>query len=272
MWGDPEHLVHPEAQGPVHHRHGDGPPGLGDQLMLEAGLGRVADRSRHGPVSLDRRVVSGRGVPACHQELGPLVDHREPGIAVVGEHVRGQRVPGVLDLVVDGEAGLADARLDAPAQRQVLAEHRGLEHLALRPQQALVAVPPLAVADQPGGQAADAPLQPVRDVRDGRLNVQLVEVLGGVLLRHQRVVKPAGHDHAAAPRPEPAPAIRLVVPGTDHPGGGQPARRLAGQLARADVEAAVDQHVEREPGAGPELENANAPELPCFAMPDLLAP
>ena len=79
--------------------------------------------------------------------------------------------------------------------------------------------------------------------------------------RSERVVKAAGDDHAAAPGPEPAPSVRVVVPGGDHPGGRQPAERLPSELAPADVEAAVNKHVERESSAGTELQYPDTPSL-----------
>ena len=79
--------------------------------------------------------------------------------------------------------------------------------------------------------------------------------------RYTTAVKAAGDDHAAAPGPEPAPSVRVVVPGGDHSGGRQPAERLPGELAPADVEAAVNKHVEREPSAGTELQYPDTPSL-----------
>ena len=83
--------------------------------------------------------------------------------------------------------------------------------------------------------------------------------------RYTTAVKAAGDDHAAAPGPEPAPSIRVVVPGRDHSGGRQPAERLPGELAPADVEAAVNKHVEREPSAGTELQY---PDTAALAVAD----
>ena len=79
--------------------------------------------------------------------------------------------------------------------------------------------------------------------------------------RYTTAVKAAGDDHAAAPGPEPAPSVRVVVPGGDHSGCRQPAERLPGELAPADVEAAVNKHVEREPSAVTELQYPDTPPL-----------
>src|ERR1700728_3838485 len=68
---------------------------------------------------------------------------------------------------------------------------------------------------------------------DRRLDVRLAEVGGGVLSRSQGVVETAGDHHAATPGAEPAPVVRLVVPGPGDPGPGQPAQRLPAQLAPA---------------------------------------
>ncbi len=171
----------------------------------------------------------------------------------------GPVVADILDLVVDREPALADARLDPPAQDQVLAEDRRLEDLALGPQDAVVALPTLAVADQAGRQAADPA---VEGERLGLAQVGLVEVGGAVLAAQQRVVQAAGHDHPATPRPEPAQRIVLVVPRPDRARVGDPGHRPAGHLAAADVERPVDDDVEAEPATGPELEQADSPAGP----------
>ena len=54
-------------------------------------------------------------------ELGAVVDEGKPNIDVVEEHVDGRQIPGVLDLVVQEVAGLAQAGRVAPGQHQILA-------------------------------------------------------------------------------------------------------------------------------------------------------
>jgi hypothetical protein len=169
--------------------------------------------------------------------------------------VRAARVPDVLDLIGDREPNLADSRLDAPAQHEALAEHRGLQHLALGPQHALIACPALAVPEQSRRQPAGPPVQPVGDALQ---HVRLIEMGRRVPAGYQRVVQAAGHHHPAAPGAEPAPLVWLVVPGRDHARGRLPAQRQPGELASADIETAVDQHVEREAAAGTELKDAHA--------------
>ena len=56
------------------------------------------------------------------KQLDALVDDGEADVDVVEEHVRRPVAADVLDLVVDPQARLADPRLDAPPQQQVLAE------------------------------------------------------------------------------------------------------------------------------------------------------
>ena len=184
-----------------------------------------------------------------------LVDDREADVAVVQEHVAGRMVADVLDDVVDGEPALADPRLDAATERQVLAEDRRLKHLALGPQDAVVPIPSLAIPGEPSGQPADPSMEPER-LR--RADVWLVIVLGRVLARPEGVVETAGHDHAAAPCPEPAPRVVLVEPRADRARVGDPRQRRPAHLATSHVERAIDDDVEGEAGAGAELEEADA--------------
>ena len=82
-------------------------------------------------------------------ELAPLVEERPAEVDMVEQHVRGARETAVLDPVLDGEPAPPKARLDAPDEMQVFAEHRGLDHLPFRPQHALVPLPAGAVPDEP---------------------------------------------------------------------------------------------------------------------------
>src|SRR5689334_300934 len=98
-------------------------------------------------------------------------------------------------------------------------------------------------------------------VPDRCADVRLVEVLGGVLARYQGVIQPAGDDHAATPGTKPAPVVRLVVPGRYDSGARQPAERPTAQFAPPDVETAVDEYVECEPGPGAELQHPDTATL-----------
>ncbi len=74
--------------------------------------------------------------------------------------MRGEVVADVLDDVVHAEPGLADARLDAPAQHELLAEDGRHLRLSLGVEDALVAVPPLAVPDSRAGRFEILPCRP----------------------------------------------------------------------------------------------------------------
>ena len=137
---------------------------------------------------------------------------------------------------------------------EVLAEDRCLQRLAFRPEHALVALPALAVARQPGGTVGEASVE-----RELLGLLRRVVVLGGRVLGHeQRVVDPAGGQKAAAPVAHEAEALPLVEPGAGEADAGVPRQRTAGELAAPDVEGAVDEDVEGEAGARPELEHAHA--------------
>src|SRR5207245_7519855 len=110
------------------------------------------------------------------------------------------------------------------------------------------------LAGQPRGREADPAMQPVLL----RGFDELVEVGGVVDAPKQRVVEAAGDEHAAAPGAKPAEAHGLGVPGADDAGRREPRERAAAELAPADVHRPIHKHVERVPGAGPELEHPYA--------------
>ena len=151
---------------------------------------------------------------------------------------------------MDLETRLADPRLDPAAQHELLSEQGCLEHLALREEHALVALPALAVGDETGGAIRDAAVE-AEHLRQLR---RVVVLLGRVLRHEQRVLEPAGRQQPAAEVAEEAEALGLVEPGTGEADGGLPAERAPRVLAAADVESPVDDDVELEPGAGAELE------------------
>src|SRR5581483_10248582 len=103
-------------------------------------------------------------------------------------------------------------------------------------------------------RSRDAPVEPVPLGRARRV----VVLLGRVLGHEERVVEPAGREEPAAERAQPAEPFRLAVPRSCEADVRGPRERDPTELAAADVERAVDEHVEREAGAGAELEHADA--------------
>src|SRR4051812_37781485 len=93
--------------------------------------------------------------------MTPFVDDRKSDIAVVQEHVARDGMPGVLDDVVDREAVLADTGLDPPPKDKILEEHACLANLALGPKDAIVAIPILAIPDQPRRESSDAAVEAI---------------------------------------------------------------------------------------------------------------
>src|SRR5262249_16952421 len=72
------------------------------------------------------------------------------------------------------------------------------------------------------------------------------------------VVEAAGREEAAAEVAEEAEPVLLVEPGLRETNRRLPAECAPGVLAAPDVEGAIDDDVELEAGAGPELEQPDA--------------
>ena len=248
-------LVDAEPEPAVDDRDGNDPVGLGGDIVLEHLLDETFRRSHERAVALDGVVAARLDAARRNEQLRAGVDDREADVDVVEEHVRGRVEADVLDRVVDTHARLADTSLDPPAQQELLAEHGGLEHLALRPQHALLAVPALAVAGQARRAVRHAPVQAEAL---GLLRREVV-LRGRVLGHEERVVDPAGRQEPAAPGAEEAEALRLTEPRPREADARAPGKRATAVLAAPEIEGAVDEHVESEAGAGAELEHAHAP-------------
>ena len=224
-------------------------------LLAEVGLGRTL-KAIADPLGAQVRVHRMDDRAARQQELGALVEHRPAEIVVVEQHVRGRTKAPVLDPVGDADADAAERRLDPPDQHQVLAEHRHLGDLALGPQRAAIALPALAVAQEPPRNLGDPAVQRIVDRADAG-----IDVARGVRGRgRQRVVEPAGRQEAGE-RPQEAPAAALLDRGqrrVARPGRRAPADRDAAILGREQVEAAIERDPEAQAGAGAEVEQAHA--------------
>src|SRR5919106_533311 len=174
----PEKGVQADAQLAVDDCDRHGPVFLRYQVVLEDLFDESASWRSERSVALDWVVPARHDAVRGNQELGPVVNDREASGDVVEVHVRGAVGAHVLDLVVDCEPRLADARLDAPAEEQLLAEDRRLQHLALGPEQALVPFPALAVAGQSGRAVRDPAVQTKSLRLFRRVVVPLCPVLG----------------------------------------------------------------------------------------------
>ena len=241
----------------------DGSRRLGDDLVLVALLREP--RRRGGQALVVRAWIFSNGHAGRSRDevLGACVDDRPSNIDVVEIHVGGGIEGHVDDLVMHGEATLADASLDPPAQLHRLAVHGRLPDHPLRPEHALVALPPFAVSGQARRHETDPAMQPVFL---GRLD-ELVEIGRVVDTTEQRVVQAARHQHAAAPAPEPTEPHRLGVPGSDHTRRRKPGQRATVELAPADVHGPIDQHVECVAGPRSELDHPH-PSLDTVAKRD----
>ncbi len=184
--------------------------GARDQVVLVDLLAEVRPRrpldAVAGPLRAQVLMHRVHDRAARHQKLGAVVEERVTEVVVVEEHVRGRAKAAVLDPVVDADRAGAELRLDPPGQHQVLAEHRHLGDLALGPERAVVARPALAVAEQPGRNLRDAPVQRIVGLAEARIVV--VERARG--RGSERMIEAAGREQARE-RAEKAPAAVLCV-------------------------------------------------------------
>ncbi len=85
-------------------------------------------------------------------------------------------------------------------------------------------------------------------------------VFGGDFLASENVIEPAG-DEQPGERPREGETILAFIfmqAGMAEPGRRMPTDRLAAELAIGDVERAIDQHGETQPGAGAKLQHPHA--------------
>ena len=111
----------------------------------------------------------------------------------------------------------ADPRFDPAVKMQVLAEHRGLDHLSLGPQHALVALPAGPIAGEPGRGERGAAVKGLVHRIAGRVAVSL----GRQALHEERVVEPAGVHEAGEGSQEAETPLTLRVM---QPRGAEPGR------------------------------------------------
>jgi hypothetical protein len=148
-------------------------------------------------------------------------------------------------------------RLNSPVELQVFTEDCGLGNHPFAPERAFVTLPRLSITSQPGGNIGHATVQARLD--RGAMLIDVVRRRVGV--HEQRVIEPTSlHEpgHGAQPG-EPALALILVQPRVPKTGWRVPADGRAAELEGAYVHRPVHQHLELQPGSGPELQESYAP-------------
>ena len=170
--------------------------------------------------------------------------------------MRRARKAAVLDRIDDAQPVFADPRLDAAAHRQVFAHHRRLDDRSLAPERAAIAVPGLAIALEARRLEGAVPVHRIRHLAAQRH----VEMIGRTAVRLAHVIEAAGAEQAREAPHETRAAIGVgrEIGGAAEAGGGLPGERRAAQVETPDIHAAVDEHREFEPAAGPELQGAHA--------------
>ncbi|CAM5232075.1 hypothetical protein STENM36S_07494 [Streptomyces tendae] len=210
-----------------------------------------------GHALLGDAVAAPQGAVRRQLVAGPLVQEGPAYVDVVEVHVRCRVEAGVAHPVGQADLAAAEIRLDAAGEPQVLAEDRGLAHLALGPEHAAaVVLPPLAVPGEPGRDVGDPPVQRVH----GRAP-RWITVLRGVHLgAEERVVQARGEQQPreAAHHGQAVVVAVLVQSRMPEARRRAPAEAPALELGPAQVHRPVHEHVEGESGAGPELQRADA--------------
>src|SRR5262249_50774409 len=117
-------------------------------------------------------------------------------------------IADVLHHVLNLQTRLAEPGLHSPAQQKMLAENRGLQDLALGPQDTLVPIPSFAVPDQAGRPVAHPAVLAV----DLFSFERVVEVGGAVLGRTKGVVETAGGQQSTAERAQESQSVRFEIP------------------------------------------------------------
>src|SRR5690606_6729914 len=130
--------------------------------------------------------------------------------------------PGIGNSVMDRERDRTETGFDAAMQQQCFAKRGYLHDLAFRPQDAVVAIPPFAIADEPSWTGRDASVKPIRL---GLLR-RIMILLSAILYLKQRVVEATGGQQSAAEGAQKAKSLRFGVPGSREadwrlPGDGQ---------------------------------------------------
>ncbi len=243
LGGSPAH-ERAEPQRAVDDRRGGDPVAsdarlVEEDLLGEPGLRRaepevIGEPGAGGLVARADRAVA-------HEELRVRAHDREAEVAVVEHGERRGPEALVRHAVLEEEARRAETGGDPALEAQVLAEEARLPRLALELQDVLVAAPLLADPHALGGQVRGPAVERVAlAFRVGR----------------PEVVEAAGGDETAAEGAQPAEAGALVERRRPE-GGVHEGERAAGVLRGADVEPAVDEHLEAEAGAGVDVGRAH---------------
>src|SRR5262249_30752730 len=151
--------------------------------------------------------------------LGAFIDDWKASVDVIQVHMWRFVITDILHFVMDHETRLSDACFDAPPEEQVFPKDSCLEDLALSPEHALVSLPALTIANQPGRAVRDPPMQPV-----------CLDLFGGIVVLSRRVlcgeecmVESTGREQAATKAAQKAQSFRLIEPWADKTGSRMPA-------------------------------------------------
>ena len=220
------HHLNPQTQAVVDYGHRHLTRRVGCRLVLPDLFGKAIGRGGHGLIAGALIAVTGGMGGPDHignrrQIAAARSQKRRPNVDVIEKHMRRRQKPGVDHPVTQADFTAAKVNLDPAVQGQLRAKGGGLPHLAGRPQDATIPLPPLAVSSQLGGDGRDAAMQPVGNGLDPRIVVSV----GRNLLGAQDVIQTAGHQKArkTAPPAEPTLAVMLVQTGVPHTGWAVPA-------------------------------------------------
>ena len=185
-------------------------------------------------------------------EFGPFVHRRIAAVDVIEEHQRSRFKSQVFHRVFDEKAVLPQLRPDFPRQLQVLPEHAGLPHRALRPHHVFV-IHPFSIHIHMLG----------RDVRDAAVQAQVLAFIGA----WRAYIAQAAREHQSpGKRPQPSKPLRLEKGRAHVSGGRTPAKGPPAVLRKRNVHSPTGQHGKMKSRTGSEVHRLHAPLVPFGSL------
>ena len=229
--------------------------------MLPDLLAKVRLRRRDCSITDLLRFISVAGVRGPHdvRDRGEVtrafIQHRMTNVHMIEEHMRRTVKAAVDDTVREPDLVATNVSLDAPHETKIFSKDRGLPHLSFRPEDAAVALPALAIADEPRGDRAHSPVQRMSH----NVFAGVVVRVGRSFLGTKNVIETAGQQEPgerSRPRQSLLPLVfvqgRMPKSTRRMPSDGLPL-----EIAIRDVERTIDENGEAQPRTRAKLQHTN---------------